>query len=413
MQIHKQRFFYGWVIVAAAVVVTIVAGGTYYTFGVFFQPLCNDFGWTRATTAGAFSLYLVVHGLVGIVAGRFTDKRGPRLVVGSCALFLAIGYLLLSHISTVWQLYLSYGIFIGVGMCGVWIPQAVTITKWFVAKRGMVLGIVAAGSGIGQLIFPLLARYIISTDGWRMGYFIMGIAALIFIGVASLFLKNDPEQAGLSPYGAEQVEHTAVSEGNIAGEIEWTLPQAVRTRSFWIFGAMYILFGFGYVIPFVHVVAHATDIGIPSMSAAGILSLIGIGGIAGRFTGGVVSDKIGRKMAISICLAMVGISILWLLIADEVWMFYLFGAVFGFCFGGTVPILPALCGEFFGLRSMGIIYGTLILFFTVGAAISGPLAGYMFDVTYSYRLAFIVGGLTSLLAAAITFFHLKPPRPVL
>ena len=118
-------------------------------------------------------------------------------------------------------------------------------------------------------------------------------------------------------------------------------------------------------------------------------------------------------MAISICLAMVGISIIWLLIADQVWMFYLFGAVFGFCYGGTIPSLSALCGEFFGLRSMGTIYGTLILFFTIGAAISAPLAGYMFDVTSSYHPAFLVGGLTSLLAAAIIFRFLKPPSPVL
>jgi MFS family permease len=205
MQILKHRFFYGWVVVAAAFVVMLVAWGTYYTFGVFFKPLSTDFGWTRAMTAGAFSLYLVIHGILGIVAGGFTDRRGPRLVVGICALFLCAGYLLLSRIGAIWQLYLFYGILIGVGMSGMWIPQVATITRWFVAKRGLVLGIVVAGVGIGQLIFPLLARHIISTASWRMGYFIMGIIALVIIGLASLFLRRDPKQVGLLPYGAEQV----------------------------------------------------------------------------------------------------------------------------------------------------------------------------------------------------------------
>jgi len=390
--------------------VMLVAWGTYYTFGIFFKPLSTDFGWTRAMTAGAFSLYMIIHGILGIVAGGFTDRYGPRLVVGICALFLCAGYLLLFRISAIWQLYLFYGLLIGIGMSGAWIPQVTTVTRWFVARQGMVLGIVAAGVGIGQLIFPLLARHIISTADWRMGYFIMGIVALISIGLASLFLRRNPEQVGLSPYGAKQVKHTDIEKNN-ASEIILTLPQAAKTSLFWMYGVMYFLFGFGYIIPFVHVVAHATDIGMSPMAAAGILSVIGVSGIIGRLAMGAISDRIGRRMALSICFALVGASILWLLVANKVWMFYLFGAGFGFFYGGATPSLPSLCGELFGLKSLGLIYGTLILFATIGAAISAPLAGHIFDITNSYQVAFLSGGLAILLSAAITFLFLKPPKP--
>lgn len=360
-------------------------------------------------TAGAFSLYVVTHGILGIVAGRFTDRHGAKLVVGICALFLCAGYLLLSRIGAIWQLYLFYGILIGVGMGGAWIPQVTTVARWFVAKRGMALGIVAAGVGVGQLVFPLLARHIISTSSWRMGYFVIGIVALVFVGLACLFLRRDPQQLGLSPYGVEQLKPAA--EKNYASEIGWTLPQAARTRLFWMFGVMYFLFGLSYVIPLVHVVVHATDIGISPIAAAGILSVIGIGSIIGRLAMGTISDKIGRRMVLSICLALVGVSILWLLLANKVWMFYLFGVVFGFFYGGATPSLPTLCEELFGLKSLGLIYGTLLLFCTIGSAISAPLAGHLFDVTGSYQVAFLIEGVAALIAAAITFLVLKPPKP--
>lgn len=394
--------------VAAAFVVMMVMWGTYYTFGVFFEPLSTDLGWTRAMTAGAFSLYVVIHGILGIVAGGFTDRHGPRLVVGICALFLCVGYLLLSRIGAIWQLYLFYGILIGVGMSGAWIPQVATVARWFIAKRGMAIGIVTAGVGVGQLVFPLLTRHIISTANWRMGYFVIGIIALVFVGLACLFLRRDPQQLGLSPYGVEQIKQAV--EKNHIDEIGWTLPQAARTKLFGMFGVMYFLYGLGYIIPFVHIVAHATDIGISPMAAAGILSVIGIGSIIGRLAMGAISDKIGRRMTLSICLALVAVSILWLLLANKIWMFYLFGVVFGFFYGGANSSLPSLCEELFGLKSLGLIYGTLVLFCTIGSAISAPLAGHLFDITGSYQLAFLIGGLAILIATAITFLFLKPPR---
>jgi MFS family permease len=139
--------------------------------------------------------------------------------------------------------------------------------------------------------------------------------------------------------------------------------------------------------------------------------VIGIGGIIGRLAMGAISDKIGRGMTLSICLALVGASILWLLVANKVWMFYLFSVVFGFFYGGATPSLPALCGELFGLKSLGLIYGTLLLVCTISAAISAPLAGHMFDITGSYQLAFLIGGLAALLGAVIAFLFLKAPKP--
>ena len=152
----KPSFYYGYIIVALAFLIHVILGGTMYTFGVFFKPLASEFGWTRAATSGAFSLFMVLHGFFYIVTGRLNDTFGPRIVVSGCGLFMWLGYLLMSQTSTIWQLYLFYGVIIAVGMGSGYVPLISTLIRWFVnnKKRGLMIGIAVAGIGVGTMIMP-------------------------------------------------------------------------------------------------------------------------------------------------------------------------------------------------------------------------------------------------------------------
>ena len=158
----EQRFFYGYIIVAVSFFIMLVTFSFHISFGVFFKPLLTEFGWARAMTSGAFSVYMFLHGLLYIVTGRLNDKYGPRILTTACGIVLGLGYLLMSQISAIWQLYLFYGVIIAIGTSGLWVPLMSTVTRWFVKRRGLMTGITVAGIGTGTIIVPPLANWSIS-----------------------------------------------------------------------------------------------------------------------------------------------------------------------------------------------------------------------------------------------------------
>jgi len=172
---------------------------TRYAFGVFFKPVLTEFGWTRAITSGAFSLSMFMEGLVGIVMGGLNDRLGPRMVLTLCGFLLGLGCLLISQISAIWQLYLFYGVIMGIGMSGAWVPLSSTIARWFVKRRSMMSGIVLTGTNLGALIAPPVANRLISAYDWRISYIIMGSVVLVVILLGARLLRRDPSQMGQCP----------------------------------------------------------------------------------------------------------------------------------------------------------------------------------------------------------------------
>jgi len=179
--VGKSKLFYGYIIVAAGFLIMTVMWGTYYSFGIFFEPVLKEFGWTRAATAGAFSLSLVLTGFFAIVMGRLNDRFGPRKVITACALLLGAGYILMSQISALWELYLFYGLILGIGLGGAFVPVASTISRWFIRRRSLMTGITASGIGVGTFLMPPIANWLISSYGWRTSYIIIGAAAVVLI----------------------------------------------------------------------------------------------------------------------------------------------------------------------------------------------------------------------------------------
>jgi len=381
----KPRFFYGLVMVAAALCIVIIAHGAQYTFGIFFKPILTEFGWTRAAASGAFSLYLVLWGLLSIFVGRLNDSFGPRIVMTACGFFLGLGYLLMSQISVLWQLYLFYGVIIAIGMSGAWVPLISTVPKWFVKRRGLMTGIVTSGSGIGTILLSLAASRLISVYGWRISYMIVGSGVLVLLMLAAQFLRRDPQQVGQLPYGEDEVKGESLN----SQAREFSLQEAIQTGQFWLVCVIFFFFGFNLYTIMVHIVPHAIDLGISPIIAANIIVIIGGVNAVGRIIIGYSSDRIGVKPSLLISFILMGTALLWVMVAKEVWMFYLFAIIFGFGYGGLAALTSTVTAELFGLRSLGAIVGVVMFSFTLGGAIGPLLAGSIFDISGSYKPAFL------------------------
>ena len=397
------KFFYGYIIVLAGFFLQVVGWGLCSTFGVFFNPLLIEFGWTRAMISGAFSLSFLILGFISIIVGGLNDRLGPRMIMVVCGLFLGSGYLLMSQISTIWQLYLFYGVIVGIGMSGMDVLSLSTIARWFVRRRGMMSGIVKAGAGIGMVIMPPIANWLISSYGWRTSYFIIGIIALALIIFVAQFLRRDPAQMGQLPDGEEKVNIGCLNSADGG----FSFQKAIHTRQFWMLCVIFLVVAFCVEAIIVHIVPHATDLGISAVSAANILAVIGGVSIIGRFVMGSAGDKAGNRLAIIVCFLILLVSLLWMLVAKELWMLYLFACVYGFAHGGFFALISPSVAEFFGLSSHGVILGAVFCLTTIGGAIGPVLAGHIFDVTSSYQLAFLVFTVVCIVGFILTLL-LKP-----
>ncbi len=399
MRNQKPRFFYGYVVVGAAFFIMMITYGAMYTFGVFFQPLLVDFGWTRAMTAGAFSLFMVFHGFLYIVTGRLNDRFGPRVVMTVCGLLLGTGYLLMSRVSTIWHLYLFYGVIISIGVSGAGVPLMSTVARWFVLRRGLMSGIVMAGIGVGTMVMPPVANWLIYSYDWRTSYIIIGGIVLVSILLAAQFLKRDPYQMGLVPYGESEVDDEI--EAAAQGDSGLSLSNAIRTRQFWLFCVIFLGFMFCLQATMIHIVIYATGLGITPASAANIMIVIGGLTVAGRLVIGTTADRIGNRLTLTISLALMSLTLFWLATTEEIWSLYLFAAVFGFTYGGFAALNSPMVAELFGLRAHGVILGIITFGGTIGGAIGPVVAGYIFDIRESYQLAFLISGTAAVVIAIL------------
>ena len=394
---NKSRFFYGYIIVLAAFLIMGLTYGLLSTFGVFFIPLSIEFGWTRAMTSSPASLIVIVIGLGGIIAGRLNDKFGPRLAAAGCGLFLGAGYLLMSQMGTIWHFYLFYGVMVGIGISGSYVPLLSTAGKWFVKKRGMMSGIISAGSGVGQLVMPLVASWLIFGYGWRTAFLVIGLASLVILVSAAQLLRRDPGRMGQLPDGGTVMEDDLVSKAK-----GFSLQQAIHTRQFWLLSGMFFLFGLCIFTIATHIYPHAVDLGISAATATNFLATIGGASIVGRVVMGSAGDRIGNKPTIIIDLTILSVALLWLQFANEVWMLYTFATVYGFAYGGIFPLISPMIAQLFGLDSHGVIFGATYFSNCVGASIGPVLIGYIFDISGGYQLGFIILAAASVIAILLT-----------
>jgi MFS family permease len=400
----RPKLFYGYVIVTAALFMSTVMWGARISFGVFFGPVLNEFGWTRAATSGGFSLSWAFTGLLSIAVGKLNDKCGPRLIMTVAGVLVGLGYLLMSRLSSLWQLYLFYG-FISIGMSAVLVPSLSTVARWFFKMRAFMTGIVLAGTGIALMTILPVAQRAISTHGWRTAYIIVGSVVIAVVVIAAQFLKRDPYQVGEQPYGYVGTR----SDGSGVETYGLSFQGALRTSQVWLLSFVYFCTYFIFYALLVHLVIHATDQGISSARAMSIMAFLGGAGIAGRTLMGLFADRIGNKQAMMLSAGLMMLALFWLVVARDIWMLFLFGVLFGFGHGGIATMESPIVAKIFGMRSHGVILGLVFFCDTVGGATGPFLSGYIFDVTNSYRSAFLLCTILSV-TSLVAIFFLKPPK---
>jgi MFS family permease len=399
-------FSYKYTVVVNAFLIMIVSWGLYSVFGVFFSPLLTEFGWTRAMTAGAFSLSMIISGILGVAMGGLADKYGPRLVVTFCGVFLGSGYILMSRVNALWQLYLFYGVIIGIGVSGIWVPLLSLVAKQFVKSRSLITGIVSSGLGIGGLVAPPLISRLIASNDWRLSYILQGSVILFVMLIGAQFLRQEPDNKDQLTYRQDERKEETIRP-EISG---FTLGEAIHTPQFWLILPIFLCLGFcGFTI-MIHIVPHAIDLQVSPVSAATILATLNGLTVLGNFIlGGFIGDKIGNRKIFIIGFILMSATLIWQMTAKEEWTLYVFSVLFGFALGGMGTSESPIIARVFGLRSHGLIFGVLGLGYTIGSSIGPVVIGYIYDSTESYKLAFLVCAISAIIGLVLALI-LKPTK---
>jgi MFS family permease len=388
------------IIVAACFSVQAIGVGVYISYGVFFNPLMAEFGWPRAAISGSSAMAFFVSGLFGVFIGRLNDRIGPRIIMSVTALFLGIGCMLMSGMDTLWELYLYFGLVFGIGLSSIDVIALTTIARWFPEKRGFMTGITKVGTGAGQLIFPLLASFLISGFGWRHAGAILGALALLSLLFIAQFLKKEPDTPGFQNLTGRAARPP---DGNLS------FSEARRTFPLWLLCIINLIIVSCLMSILVHIVPHGRDIGISAHKAASVLSAIGGVSMAGRFIIGMVIDRIGGKRSMILSLLLLLAGLFWLQTADSLWKLYVFACIYGLAHGGFFTVISPITAELFGTASHGALFGLVVFLGTAGGALGPIFTGYLFDISGGYTLPFRLILSVSALGLLLLFL-LKPVK---
>jgi len=386
---REKGLYFGWWVVAAAFLISAAAVGSFYCYGVFFVPVMAEFGWSRTVISGVALVGGLTYAATVPVTGWLADRFGFRLMTVIMAATLGLGLLLSSLVHSVWHLYLFTGFICGLGApIAVALPLAM-VTRWFMKRQGLALGIASAGIGVGTALVPLLANTLISSFGWRVSYGFLGLLIWVTCIPAALMAMRNPEPDYV---GAREGE---LSNGKSSFDphekrTDLSVSKALRTGPFWCLFTVFGLSIFCLGLAMTHLVPHARDMGLSAVTAAGLLSAMGAFSIVGRIGSGVIADRVGARPVLMAGILIQGVMMLWLVWADATWMFYLFAALFGLSYGGNIVLIPKLTAHIFGLASMGAIFGALSVADGLGFGTGPLLAGYVFDVTGSYNISFLL-----------------------
>jgi len=428
LRLARQRGegFYGWWIVSIAAILNgYGAGVNFYGFSVFFNPLREEFGWSRAATAGVFSLSRLEGAPLGPLIGWLIDKVGSKKMMVTGLAITGAGFMSMYFIQSLWMFYLIYGVFIATGfsMGFFQAPQAM-VTNWFLRKRSRALAYLAIGAGVGGAVMVPVMGQFMGVVGWR--WTAVSVGALMWVGgiPLALTLTHRPEDVGQVPDGLlapaksraaddpEVVVSTPLqrTEAAEADEPEFTVGQAVRTSSFWL---LLLAMSFRSAILssiVVHQIAHLEDIGIARHTAESALGFMILLSIPGRALFGWVGDRVSKQYLLAVASVLQGIGIFILANATGLAYVWPFLLIYGLGYGGAIPLTQALRADLFGRKAFATIGGIIMPATTVGAVLGPIFAGYMYDVTGSYRIAFYTF-VVLILLSGLTFLFVRTPKP--
>jgi MFS family permease len=408
---QAARPFYGWVVVACAFVVLSLGFGVAYSFSAFFLTLQAEFDASRGAVSLIFAISGALYFGLGALTGTIADRVGPRWLSAAGMAMIGVGLLLASRAENLTQIYVTYGLSVGLGVGFSYVPAVGAVQRWFIRRRGMASGFAVSGIGVGTLVMPLLATELIDAIGWRGAYVALAALAVVVGGGASLLIEHSPEKRGLRPDGdpprAEPGTPGAGAPVTIPGA---SLREALAARPFWLLYGACLATSLGLFIPFVHLAAYATDWGLSEETGVFLFGLVGVGSIAGRFVLGGAADRWGRRRSLAATFAGMGLMMLWWLGSETAWSLAVFSLVFGACYGGFVALIPALATDYFGGRNAGGIIGVLYTGAGVGSLLGPTLAGLAFDLAGSYTLPIAAAAAVNAVALLLILVTPDPAR---
>ena len=388
---------YAWVIAGTTAVVNGVAWGIPQgTFGVFFSPLADEMGWSRTALSSVFSLHLLVNAVLGIFWGWLSDRWSIRGVILISGVLMGVGVFLSSMAHSLWQLYLFYGFIGGVGLGGTAGPLAALAMRWLRDRPALAVSVGYAGIGAGTAGLAVLADRLIAYGGWRFAFqslaFLVWAAFLVgFILLREFKTSQGRRGAAHESVAASEQPHTEPEPEPEPVEHNVPLAGAVTTRAFWTLFGMVVIATLGMFLTLVHLVPRAIDLGVPTGAAAILLTMTSLLDIGGKLSGGMLGDRFGHQRMFALSMFLVCLAMLWLAISSSLWMLMVFAVAFGLVNGLWTIQFPALAAQHFGTKHLGAIVGAVLLGAGIGGVTGPVMAGFVFDTTESYRIAFILG----------------------
>jgi len=410
----RAGLFFGWWVVFASATILFFTGGTFfYGFGALFNPIVNEFGWSRAAVSLAFSLRTEVGGIAAPVVGFLVDRLGARRLMVFGVATVALGFVLLSQIQDLWSFYGAI-IVIAIGMSAAAGPVSmVAVAHWFRRYRGRAFAVMAMGSGTSGIMVVVLA-WLISTFDWRTALIIIaGIQIAVCIPLA-LSIRDKPADLGLLPDGEDPGDAPKEGEqGYRRDDAEGlTVRQALRSAAFWRIAGALGLGNAGAVAIIVHTIPFLTSsVGLSEGLAAASVTAMILLSLVGRFGFGFVADQVDKRFVMAAAYALLALGVLLFATVYESWQVLIVLPLFGFGWGGIIPTRPALQAEVFGMRAFGAIQGLVFTIATMGALVGPVFAGWMYDQTESYRLSFVILASVGFLAVPLIAALQRPRWP--
>lgn len=397
----KTKPFYGWVVVAVTVLAVLVGAGVRSAPGVFLRPMVMDTGFNLPAISFAVSIGLVFYGLAAPLSGWLMDKFGPKRVTLAGLALLALSMMMSARLASLLELNLFWGALSGAatGMVGGVLGAAVA-NRWFFEKRGLVVGIFGASTSAGQLIFIPLLSVMVEQLGWRASAGIMGALALLAAIPVFLLMKDQPSDAGLRPYGAKASETISAARPKADAGV---MSRAVRSGQFWLLaGTFFVCGATSNGIIGTHFMAHTADFSIPTATAAGMLSLLGVMNFAGTLVSGYLTDRYDPRKLLAVYYGFRGLSLLALPFLSDVIGLSGFAILFGLDYIATVPPTTALVADTFGRKNVGTVYGWVFCAHQIGAAMAASLGGIVRQNFGAYAPAFFGAGVIAVIAALLS-----------
>jgi predicted MFS family arabinose efflux permease len=382
---------YGWVILGAAVVIVGFGVGALFSLAVFLKPMQDAMAWSRgAISAVALSMW-VAYGAGSLMWGALSDRWGARSVVLAGGLLLGLGLVVASRITSLWQLYATFGGLVGVAAGAFYAPLTTTATRWFKENRGLAVALVSAGTGLGTFVVAPLTRWLITSYDWRLAMLVLGDLIWITVIPLGLLIRD-------APGGIEGAAETSVPLARI-----WRSPQ------FWLIALTHFTCCVAHSGPIFHMVTNAIDHGVGSMTAATILGISGLASLVGRIVSGVIADRWNARSTLITMLVLQVPAIFLYLFTGQAAGLYALAIVFGASYGAVMPLYALLTREYFGAKAMGTAYGAVFMLQAIGMGLGAFGGGWFYDRFGTYGWLF--GAATAVAVAAILIaLPLRAPR---